>query len=181
MNFNNSTDAYFEQIVRIKKTPKTILTVVGICALALILTYLLFVVIIPLIPALSSIVIFICVGIIYGAYWLCTKLNVEYEYIITNGWMDIDKIINKSARKRIIGFELSNVTRLEKFNPVAISNMNKKDIVFACNENDENAYLLIAEREGKGNAVVVFSPSEKTQTAIMKFAPKFITNSAFKN
>ena len=43
MNFNNSTDAYFEQIVRIKKTPKTILTVVGICALALILTYLLFV------------------------------------------------------------------------------------------------------------------------------------------
>ncbi len=181
MNFNNSTDAYFEQIVRIKKTTKTIFAIIGIWALALILTFLLFTIIIPLIPALSSIVIFICFGIAYGAYWLSTKLNVEYEYIITNGWMDIDKITNKSTRKRISGFELSNVTRLEEFNPVAISNMNKKDVVIACNEKDENAYLLIAEREGKGNAVVVISPNEKIQSAIIKFAPKFITNSAFKN
>ena len=181
MDFNHSTDAYFEQIVCIKKTPKTSLAIIGIWVLALILTFLLFTVVIPLVPALSSILIFICFGIAYGAYWLCTKLNVEFEYIITNGWMDIDKITNKSARKRITGFELSGVTRLEKFNPVAISNMNKKDVVIACNENDENAYLLIAEREGKGNAVLVFSPNEKIQTAIMKFAPKFITNSAFKN
>ena len=176
MNFNNTNDSYFEQIVRIKKTAKTTLAIIGIWLLTLIVTFILF-----MIPALASIVIFLCFGIAYGAYWLCTKFNVEFEYIITNGWMDIDKIINKSSRKRITGFDLSNVVRLEKYNPALISNMNKKDVVFACCEDDENAYLLVAEREGKGNAVVVFSPNEKIKTAVMKFAPKFITNSAFKD
>lgn len=180
MNFNTN-DSFFEQIVRIKKTTKTAFAVIGIWALALLLTFLIFTILIPLIPSLASISIFLCFGIAYGAYWLSNKFNVEYEYIITNGWMDIDKIINKSSRKRITGFDLSRVIRLEKYNPSLIANMDRKQIVFACNEQDENAYLLTAERDGKPNAIIVFSPNNKIQTAIEKFAPKFITNSAFKN
>ena len=95
--------------------------------------------------------------------------------------MDIDKITNKSSRTRILSFDLSRVTRLEKYNPASISNINAKDIVIACNTFDEFAYFLTAERSGKGNVNLVFAPNQKIQSGIEKFAPKFITNNAFKN
>lgn len=41
-------------------------------------------------------------GSLYGGYILITNMSVEYEYIVTNGEMDIDKIIAKRRRKRLI-------------------------------------------------------------------------------
>ena len=34
------------------------------------------------------------VGGVFGAWYLITSMNVEYEYILTNGEMDVDKIID---------------------------------------------------------------------------------------
>ncbi len=172
----DNMDVFFEQIIGIKKTGKTILAFSGIWALAALLILFLF-----FTNLLGGLTLILCFGIGYGAYWLSSKLNVEFEYIITNGTMDIDKITNKSSRKRILSFELSKVTRLEKYNSVAVSNISPKEIVFACNQNDENAYFMNAERNGKGNVNLVFSPNDKIKSAIEKFAPKFITNNAFKN
>ena len=171
----DNMDVFFEQIIPIKKTGKTIAAVVGIYLLAFILIFLLVTIF------FSPLTILLCCGVAYGAFWLSSKLNVEFEYIITNGTMDIDKIVNKSSRKRILSFELSKVTRLEKYNPAAISNINSKEIVFACSTTEEDVYYMSAERNAKGNVNLVFAPNAKTKTAIEKFAPKFITNNAFKN
>ena len=102
-------DVFFEQIIPIKKTGKTVALFLGIWVLAALLSALVFV----LLGSFSLIFIF---GIGYGTYILSSKLNVEYEYIITNGILDIDKITNKSSRKRMISVDLGGVTRLEKFN-----------------------------------------------------------------
>ncbi len=168
-------DTFFEQIVSIKKSGKAVLAVIGIWLLAIILTALL--IIFNPIPVFNIILIF---GIMYGAFWLSTRFNVEYEYIITNGTLDIDKIINKSSRKRILSFELGGVSRLEKYNPSMLNSINGKDVTFACNPGDENAYLLVAEKEGKPSSYLVFAPEERLQTAVKKFVPKYIANSAFK-
>jgi len=53
-------------------------------------------------------------------------------------------------------------------------------LVFACNQNDPNAYLIVASREDAKVNYIVFSPNEKLQEAIKKSLPKFIANSAFK-
>ncbi len=176
MNFGNQQDTFFEQIVAIKKTGKEYAAFIGIWLLTAIIVFLLFIT-----NILGPLTLILCFGIVYGAYWLSTKLNVEYEYIITNGTMDIDKIINKSSRKRILSFELSNVARLEKYNPAAVSNINNKEIVIACNPPEGNSYFMTAERQGKGNVNLVFAPNKKIQSAIEKFAPKFITNNVFKD
>ena len=55
-----------------------------------------------------------------------------------------------------------------------------KDVVFACDQNDENAYFMVAEKEGKGASYLVFSPDDRIKEAAVKFIPKFIANSAFK-
>lgn len=167
-------DTFFEQIISIRKSGKAIAGVIGIWLLAFILSAALL-----LFPILGSLNLLLIFGILFGAFKLSTLFNVEYEYIITNGTLDIDKITNRSARKRILSLELPQVSRLEKFNPHMLTILNAKEVVIACNSGDE-AYLLVAEKEGKGSSYLVFAPDERLRSAIVKFVPKFIANSAFK-
>ncbi len=170
-------DTFFEQIVAIKKDGKAMASIIGLWLIALILCA---------VPYMSGITIlinlapFIICGVLFGAYKLTTFFNVEYEYIVTNGTMDVDKIINMSSRKRIISFELSNVSRIEKYNEGMLGSVNKKDIIFACNPDADDVYLLVADRDGKPPYYLVFAPEERLQGAIVKSVPKYIANSAFK-
>ena len=168
-------DTFFEQIVSIKKSGKAVALFCLIWILAL--TLCAFLLLTGILGMLTPILI---IGLGYGAWWLTAKLNVEYEYIVTNGTMDVDKIINKSSRQRISSFELANVERIEKYNPHLLQNVKKENIVFACNQNDPDAYLLVASKEDTKVNYIVFTPSDKLQTAIKKSLPKFLSLSAFK-
>lgn len=165
-------DTFFEQLVTIRKDGKAMAAILGIWVVAIIIALALF-------TFVSGLGLLLACGVLYGAYWLSSKLNVEFEYIITNDYMDIDKIINKSSRKRILSFDITKVTRLEKYNPALLNNINKKEIVFACNPADEDVYFMVAEKSTGGNAYLVFAPDKKIISGIKKFAPRFITNSVF--
>ncbi len=168
-------DTFFEQIIAIRKTGGTLFSIIGLWFLAFILCFALF--LFPILGSFTPLVIF---GILFGCFKLTGRFNTEYEYIITNGTMDIDKIINKSSRKRMCSFELSGVSRLEKYHPNIIGNTDKKQLVIACNLDDPDAYFMVCDREDKGAISIVFAPDERIKTAITKFVPKFISNSAFK-
>ena len=163
-------DTFFEQIVVIKKTVKDIVLLALIWILTLAVSIVAFF-------KLQGIGVLIVAGCIYGAYRLSNFFFNEYEYIITNGIMDVDKIIAKSTRKREASFDLGKVERLEKYNPNMKVEGNFKKQIFACNKDDENAYLLVADG---GKLLIVFSPDERIKSAIVKFVPRFISNSAFK-
>ena len=167
-------DTFFEQIVSIRKSGKALAGIIGIWLLAFIISAALL-----LFPILGSFNLIIICGVLFGAFKLSTFFNIEYEYIITNGTLDVDKIINRSSRKRILSLELPQTSRLEKFNPHMLQNLNAKQVIIACNNTDE-AYLLVSEKEGKGASYLVFAPDERLRSAIVKFVPKFIANSAFK-
>ena len=171
-------DTFFEQIVAIRKTGKSIAAVSGIWLLAVLLA--LIVLLVGLNFLMLPIAFLLVVGIGYGAFKLSGFFNIEYEYIVTNGTMDVDKIIAKSSRKRMLSFELQTVSRIEKFNPALLNNVSPKETVIACNTDDEGAYLMVSDTEGKGSRYLVFAPDERLRGAIVKFVPKFIANSAFK-
>lgn len=169
-------DTFFEQITAVKKSGKDIAAITGIWLLAFIICFLL----VLFMGYLGSFSFLLIAGALFGAFKLSFRFNVEYEYIVTNGTMDIDKIINKSSRKRVLSFELATVSRLEKFNQGLLSSVNSKEIVTACNLNDPEAYLMVSSTEGKGTSYLIFAPDERVRGAIVKFVPKFIANSAFK-
>lgn len=168
-------DTFFEQIVSIKKSPAKIAGIIGLWFLAFLIIALLFLT--GILGSLFPIALF---GIGYGVYKLTVRFNIEYEYIITNGILDVDKIINKNSRKRYLSLDLTKTSRIEKFNPMQLSNVNKKSVTIACNTTDPNAYLLVIDKEVGGANYLVISPNEKLQGAITKYVPKFISNSAFK-
>ena len=169
-------DTFFEQIIPVKKNGKAAAAIIGIWLAAFIVCFLL----IMFMPFLGTFSLLLAAGALFGAYKLCTRFNLEYEYIATNGTMDIDKIINKSSRKRILSFELATVSRIEKFNPAQLSGVNAKELFITCNQDDPGAYLMVSATEGKGTSYLVFAPDERVRSAIVKFVPKFISNSAFK-
>ena len=159
-------DTFVEQIVAIKKTGKTWAAYLGIALAAIVLMTASFLFFRSLFVALDALILF-------GAYKLYSQLNVEYEYIITNSTMDIDKIVAKSSRKRVLSFELTAVLRIEKYTGNLTPDI-AKDCFFACNKNDENAYVLIYKSEGKPQKAFVFAPNERTREAMKGFLPRHI-------
>lgn len=159
-------DTFVEQIVAIKKTPKTWGAYICIALLAIILMT---------VVTMYSGAIFILLDalIIFGAFKLYSMLNVEYEYIITNSTMDIDKIIAKSSRKRIVSFDLSDVQRIEKYTGSLPADI-EKDCFFACNQTDENAFVLYYKQGGKTKKAFVFAPNERVINAMKSFLSRHI-------
>lgn len=82
---------------------------------------------------------------IYGAFYLTKSRNVEFEYAVTNGDLDIDRIVAQRSRKRIFSshckeFEIVAKVRSDHYNRdvqniakkiEAISSMDSPDIYFA--------------------------------------------------
>ncbi len=169
-------DSFCEQLIVMRKKPLQYLAILGYWLAAAALSAVAFF----FVAYLGIISIVLTVGFFYGAYKLSTLFNVEYEYIVTNGTVDIDKITNRFSRKRVLSFELSTVTKLEKFNAASPRSGDRKNTVYACNTNDPNAYLLMCNKESKGNFSLIFAPNEKVQRMLIKFLPKYIGNSAFK-
>ena len=170
-------DTFFEQIVPIGIDTKSTLKIVAIWVLALALSVAIF---LFLVAFLGMIVFVLMAGVIFGAYKLSAMLYIEYEYIVTNGTLDIDKIVAKSSRKRLASFEISQVEVVEKYNPAAqYTGFNQ--IVIACNPNDPEAYKMVVSKEGKGRYLIVFAPNKKIKGAIVKSLPRFVANSAFKD
>lgn len=159
-------DTFVEQIVAIKKTAKTWMMYILIAIAAIILMTVSFLFFKTLFIAFDALILF-------GAYKLYSMLSIEYEYIITNSTMDIDKIISKSSRKRILSFDLTAVLRIEKFSgslPADIAN----DCFFASNKKDENNFIVYYKQEGKPQKAFVFAPDERTREAMKSFLPRHI-------
>ena len=161
-------DTFFEQLVTIKKTGKTYLAYVGIALAALIVMAAAYL----FLPTLFIVIAALC---IYGAYKLYSMLNIEYEYIITNSTMDIDKITAKSSRKRILSFELTAVERIEKYRDGLPQDL-LENCIFVCNHKDENAYVLVIHPDGKPKQSVVVAPDERMRDAMKKFLPKYVAD-----
>ena len=85
-------DTFFEQIIAVKKNGKALAAIIGIWLAAFLVCF----VLIMFMGVLGTFSLLLAAGALFGAYKLSVRFNVEYEYIVTNGTMDIDKIINKN-------------------------------------------------------------------------------------
>ncbi len=160
-------DYFTENIVKRKKSGKDIALSALIAAGAIIVFLLLCY--IGLITGLMQILFLLAAGAIWGAYILIGRFSIEYEYIVTNGEMDIDKIMQRRKRKRIITVPAKNIRSIE---PLRVDNTTYKEVIDA-SKNDKNAadtYMLITE----DNVKIIFNPSEKMLKIFAKFRPQSV-------
>ena len=109
-------------------------------------------------------------GAVGVGLWLAAGVGVEYEYIVTNDEMDIDKIIGKRKRKRMISVDLRRTT---DFLPLPECDKDDYDVVVQASGGLESgAYCMFVEHSDYGRVKIVFDPNSRLRSAIALSVPK---------
>ncbi len=152
-------DVFFEQLVSVKRSLSSTILMVASIVFSVSLSVILFI-----FSEFFPILILLIVGVVYGEWKLLGFFYKEYEYILTNGTLDIDKIIGKSSRSRVISFECSDIERVGRYNPQHPPVTDAKE-KYNCAGGD--AYYILAKKDNR-KILVVASFNEKMLEAIKK-------------
>lgn len=159
-------DNICEQIVAKTRTggdrAKAALIILGMALLAAILLFLAF------ITGFLVLALIAAAGVAGGIY-LLTSLEVEYEYIITNNEMDIDKIIGRRKRKRMITVDLSRTEEFCVFKTE--TDFDTDTTVYATSGLEKDARFLVVNHKDYGKVGVIFNPNQRTREAILREFP----------
>lgn len=168
-------DTFYEQIINIKMTlqKKLLCAVIIICAAAVSVAAVFGILMLFEFMFLFALII---LGAWFLAYKLICNLRIEYEYIITNGDLDIDVIINKSRRKRIASVQCKDIEKIQKYSFNSKTKATKTFI--CCNEQDE-AYAVTVRDRNNGIIKLVIAPNDKIKAGIIKFVPRILVKDAF--
>ena len=164
-------DTFVEQIVAKKKTGKEIAAIV-LVAVGLALIVALTVLFFPIIGVIAPILLF---GAGYGAWWLITAQNIEFEYCVTNGDIDIDQIIARRKRKRIVSVSSKKIEAVGRYSPAVFAGRQVDRLVMAVTSpSAEGLYYFTYHSKKRGHTVVVFEPNERVKAAFREGLPRLI-------
>lgn len=164
-------DTFIEHLVKKKVRPLQWVIYVLIVVLALLIGFMAMA--IPYVGPLLT------VGLLYGCFFLFKRNFVEYEYIYTNGETDLDRIIGKSKRKRLLTFNLNELELLAEMGDEEhrrdFENQNfQKKFDYSAGDEKQKRYFAIVNKKDLGRVLVVYQPSERMLAAMKQVAPRKI-------
>lgn len=169
-------DIFLEYIVKRKKGAKEIAIIAGILLLLLLLL-LLSPFIFVLFPAIGSLLFLADAGLIFGAYWLITKQNIEYEYIVTNGDIDVDRIEHRRKRKRVMSVHCKTFDIIAPVGDPAHrgeENSNVTRVLDVSSSPDSGrAYFALFSKDGQ-RIKMIFEPTAKMLDNFQIFIPRSV-------
>lgn len=160
-------DVFKEQLVKVEKNSKTtmkktvvigVATAVGILAMVL---------------GGAFIGPVIILGLIWGASYLVKSLNLEYEYILVNHELDIDKIMNKERRKKFFTVDIQDIHVVAHIDDEQFkAQLDNAEVMINVGSGikKENTYVALFRRKDKLTKMI-FEPNEDMQRMIFKQAP----------
>ena len=158
-------DIFVEQLIKRKQGGKDYLIYAGVFLAALVVLFLSM----AFIPAFSFLVF---VGICCGVYYLVTSRNLEFEYSVTNGDITIDKVINRSRRKRVVSLDVHDVEEIGKYRPQLLrSKQELKKFIVSEYSDGRDSWYFCAHTAKYGHVFVVLSPAARTLDATTPFLP----------
>lgn len=171
-------DIFLEQLVTRKSTTSDLLKKIAIILVGIICIYLSIFVLPNIIKIFSAINFLLSAGIVYYMWFLITSFDVEYEYIFTNGEIDIDKIVSKRKRTRLITMNCRDFLEFGKYDP-EVHNLKQYDSkILACTSPDAlDTYYSVVQHKKYGRCLVVFNPNE----LIIKNSKQFIKRNVIKD
>lgn len=157
------SDYYTEQLVKKRPDSKDLAMKVGLVCLFVLSVLIVFVFPIGLILPILVIVFDV---------FMFRRLNVEYEYLYVNGDLDIDKIMNRSKRKKMF---VMNVSDLEMLAPVDAPELrqyhNTKTANYCSGDNNARQYAMIVADHGELKKII-FEPNDTIVEGFYILAPR---------
>jgi len=157
-------DVFLEHIVKRMPDNRTTFMKIGIVLAAIVLIYILMV-LSASVSYVSSFMPIVFVGLCFFGYRFFTSFNYEFEYIVTNGELDIDKIIAKRSRKRVFNakpkdFEIV-APMTDKYKHEYESGNFALTLDASSSKYSKNRWFIVCTTAKHGRARVIFEPTEK--------------------
>lgn len=166
-------DSFIEKIVQKKKTGKDRAISFGI----VIGTAFVAVAVLTLLSGvIGQFAFLLAIGAVYLGFRLMSRGNVEFEYLVTNGSIDIDKIISQRKRVRVFSsdckeFEAVGRVKSRNYGPHIT---NGAEVIFAgTNMASEDLYFVTLSYKGK-KTVMYFEPDQRMLDSFRRYIPSKI-------
>ncbi len=182
-------DVFFEQIIKKKQNALQKFLKIGFIVTAIILiVFVLFYAVLlmgsgnPKYSIVASLLLLACFGIGYLTRWYVKRLYLEYEYSITNGDFDIDRIIGKAKRERIISTNCKDFEEFGVYDENTIKRFENREFdskVIAANLAESPLYYAVVTHKTAGSVLIVIQPNERILGALKKFIPKAVSKDVF--
>ena len=171
-------DLYNETLVRRKFTPAE-KNKIKTLFVTLLSSSVLFMLVIPYLvwsnglAYLATVSLIVFAIILFIIWRTLKKMQLEFEYIITNDTLDIDKIVAQKKRIREISFEIKETEEIGKFTPQKFVNPTFDYIVRAEKYPlaPEGNYYIILHHAKYKRCLVVFTPDDKMLEALKRTLP----------
>ena len=164
-------DSFVEQLVKKQKSPGQVLAMVGTVLLALFLLILS----VLFISVAGPFAAFVIVGVFYGAWYLLTAQNIEYEYCVTNGDIDIDRIVAQRKRHRIVSVSAKKIESAGRYiHEKWAGRPMDRTVIAAPSEHEDNLYYFTYHSKKRGHTLVVFQPDERVKESLYDGLPKLV-------
>jgi len=114
-------------------------------------------------------------GVAFLGYFILSNMYYEFEYIVTNGELDVDKIIARKRRKRLVSVNAKNFTAFGQLTEDLNSEQIKTTLV--AHDGVKNIFYAEFKDSTLGNTRLLFSPNEKVLSNLKPYIPRTIKQS----
>ena len=164
-------DIFIEQIVKKKSGARENAILFGAVVSAVFLLF--------AVAAIAfSFLAFAAMGIGYGLWRVFQSQYIEFEYAVTNGDIDIDRITGKRRRKRIVSVAGAKVERFGRYRDGWDPKQFDRYVMTASTAADPENWCFTYRSKRSGNTLVVFSPEERVLEAFVKGLPRQLRHEA---
>lgn len=168
-------DIYIEHLVRHKKGKGSIVATVAIVLIAIVLfVFFGMISLSGILGAFTGAGFLLMAGAVYFAFYAIKYLDIEYEYLLTNSELDVDKILGKSKRKRIITIDFREVECCASIDELESMKSGIKKTYDFRGPGYNKTYFILIDTEDRGRVCILFEPTEKMIEAARKFNPRKI-------
>ncbi|MDI9470535.1 MAG: DUF6106 family protein [Bacillota bacterium] len=162
-------ESFIEVLVRPRRRPTDWMQTVGIIFAYLLLVYLALV-FVQYIAFLLPLIVF---GGAWGAWYAITSQSREYEYVVTNGDLDIDTVIARRRRRRsfqVKGKEIEVMASCssDEYRQAESQKMQTRD--YTVKPGDPKNWFIISQFKGQRQLTLI-SPEERVIRAMHRFNP----------
>ena len=123
---------------------------------------------------ISPILLLAAVALGVASYFVIPRTDLEYEYLFVNGEFDIDMVMAKSKRKKVMSMKLSEADlvapldshRMDYYN----GNSRLKTLDYSSGNQQHRRFAVIIKSGGE-NSRIIIEPDEQMAQAIKNSAP----------
>ena len=114
---------------------------------------------------ISPILLLVAVALGVASYFVIPRTDLEYEYLFVNGEFDIDMVMSKSKRKKVMSMNLSEADL------VAPLDSHRMDYYNGNSRLKQHRRFAVIIKSGGENCKIIIEPDEQMAQAIKNSAP----------